>query len=130
MRSKLFIDFSSDDQNEFAFDELIRTLHGAPLFVKPAVGNSPFTPVVKNPPERQGDAILELMKTLVGIFEMQNVDYIDYSDVRSRINISRLMLDILIEQAKEEGLLTQGASKLIYLTTKGKQYALFHKITH
>ncbi|MBV7546526.1 toll/interleukin-1 receptor domain-containing protein [Pseudomonas sp. PDM26] len=128
LRSKLFIDFSSDDQNEFSFDELIRTLHGAPLFVKPAVGNSPFTSVVKNPPERQGDAILELMKVAVSIFERQNADYIDYSKVRSNINVSRLMLDVLIEQAKKEGLITQAPAKHLILTTKGKQYALFHKI--
>ncbi|VVO38867.1 hypothetical protein PS712_05645 [Pseudomonas fluorescens] len=129
LRSKLFIDFSSDDQTEFSFDELIRTLHGTPLFVKPPVGNSPFTPVEKNPPERQGDAVLELMKTVVGVFESQNEDYIDYSKVRSKIKVSRLMLDVLIEQAKEEGLLTQDSGKYLYLTTKGKQYALFHKIT-
>ncbi len=33
LRSKLFLDFSRDDQFEFSFDELIRTLHNAPLFV-------------------------------------------------------------------------------------------------
>jgi hypothetical protein len=129
LRSKLFIDFSSDDQTEFAFDELIRTLHGAPLFVKPPVGNSPFIPVVKNPPERQGDALLELMKTVVGLFERQSVDHIDYGQVRTNVNVSRLMLDILIEQAKEEKLITQDSLKYLFLTTKGKQYALFHKIT-
>ncbi|WP_095055539.1 toll/interleukin-1 receptor domain-containing protein [Pseudomonas sp. Irchel s3b2] len=128
LKSKLFIDFSSDDQTEFSFDELIRTLHGTPLFVKPPVGNSPFIPVLNNPPERQGDAILELMKSLVRIFERQNEDYLSYSELRADINISRLMLDVLIEQAKEDGLLTQGAGKLLYLTTKGKQYAIFHKL--
>ncbi|WLG51617.1 toll/interleukin-1 receptor domain-containing protein [Pseudomonas sp. FP1742] len=128
LKSKLFIDFSSDDQTEFSFDELIRTLHGTPLFVKPPVGNSPFIPVLNNPPERQGDAILELMKSLVRIFERQNEDYLSYSELRADINISRLMLDVLIEQAKEDGLITQGAGKLLYLTTKGKQYAIFHKL--
>lgn len=128
LRSKLFIDFSSDEQTEFSFDELIRTLHGAPLFVKPPVGNSPFTPVVNNPPERQGDGILEVMNCVVGIFEGQNENYIDYGKVRAYTKISRLMLDVLIEQAKEEGLLTQDSGKFLYLTTKGKQYAIFHKL--
>ena len=52
LRSKLFLEFSREDQFEFSFDELIRTLHGAPLFVKPEVGNSPFKPVQETDPER------------------------------------------------------------------------------
>jgi|ERR1043166_170844 hypothetical protein len=35
LKSKLFLDFSRLDQFEFGFDELVRTLHDAPLFVKP-----------------------------------------------------------------------------------------------
>jgi hypothetical protein len=42
LRSKLFIDFSSDDIFESKFEELIRTLHNAPLHEKPPVQKSPF----------------------------------------------------------------------------------------
>lgn len=128
LRSKLFIDFSSEDQSEFAYDELIRTLHGTPLFVKPPIGNSPFTPVVNNQPERQGDPILELMKTVVRIFERQTEDFMNYGEILDETNISRLMLDVLISQAIKNGLITQDSDKDLRLTTKGKQYALHHKI--
>ena len=33
LQTKLYLDFSHHDQFEFSFDELIRTLHNAPLFV-------------------------------------------------------------------------------------------------
>ena len=128
LRSKLFLDFSRDDQFEFSFDELIRTLHNAPLFVKPAVGNNPFTPVSTTPPERRGDAVLELMKIVVAHFDKQTEDYVKYGQVVQRAGISRIMLDIIIEQAKNEGLLTQDGDKDLRLTVKGKHYAIQHKL--
>jgi predicted transcriptional regulator len=93
------------------------------------VGNSPFTPVTNTPPERQGDATLELMRSVVRVFESQTKDYLDYGKVLVDANISRLMFDVLIEQAKKDGLITQDSQKYLYLTAKGKQYALFHKLS-
>ncbi|MHC8362656.1 toll/interleukin-1 receptor domain-containing protein [Pseudomonas sp. LS2P72] len=128
LKSKMFIDFSDDGQSEFSYDELIRSLHGSPLFVKPPVGNSPFLPVVDNMPERTGDAILELMKTIVDVFERQTHDYLDYGTVLRKMGISRLMFDVLIDQALEADYITQYGDKDLSLTGKGKQYAMFHKL--
>ena len=128
LKSKLFIDFSSEDQTEFAFDELIRTLHGSPLFIKPPIGNSPFTPVAGILPERHGDAMLDFMKVVVSVFEQKTTDHLNYGSLLSNTNISRLMFDVLADQAIEEGLVTQDPDRDLRLTTKGKQYALFHKI--
>ena len=128
LRSKLFLDFSRDDQFEFSFDELIRTLHNAPLFVKPEIGNNPFTPVSSTPPEKSGDAVLELMKLVVRKSESQSWDHISYSDIIKGINTSRIMLDLIISQSVEEGLLEQDSSGDLYLTNKGKVYAINHKI--
>jgi hypothetical protein len=129
LKSKLFLDFSRNDQVEFAFDELVRTLHGAPLFVKPSIGNSPFSPVAENPPERQGDGVLELMKGLVFAFEQQTHDYTMYELLVKNSGISRIMLDVLIDQAKDDGLITQDKDRTVRLTKKGKQYAVHHKLT-
>lgn len=128
LKSKLFIDFSSNDQTEFAFDELIRTLHGAPLFVKPPIGNNPFSAVATNPPERKGDGVLELMGHVVRAFEQTTRDYMNYGSLLASSKISRLMLDALIDQAMGEGLITQDDDKDVRLTAKGKQYALHHKL--
>jgi len=128
LRSKLFIDFSREDQFEFSFDELIRTIHGAPLYVKPAIGNSPFVPVASTPPERTGDGMLEVMKVVVGLFEGQAHNYISYADLVHVFSGSRIMLDLVIEQAKNEDLITQDDDGDVRLTSKGKTYAVQHKI--
>ncbi len=127
LKTKLFLDFSRDDQLEFSFDELVRALHNAPLFVKPPVGNSPFTPVSSIPPERSGDALLALMKLVVSDFE-RGSDWSEYAHVLQRSRISRLMLDAYISTAKRDGLLTQDPDKDLRITEKGKHYALQHKL--
>lgn len=127
LKSKVFLDFSREDQFEFSFDELVRTLHNAPLFVKPPVGKIPFTPVTETPPERSGDALLELMKLIVADFE-QGDDWSDYRSILARAGTSRLMLDFVITNAIEQGLVTQDPDKDLRITEKGKHFALQHKL--
>ncbi len=127
LKSKLYIDFSAPDDFEFSYDESIRTIHNAPLFVKPPVGNNPFVPVQNLQQERTGDAIKELMKIVIADFE-DGEDWSKYYSVVSRMSISRIMLDILISKAKADGLLTQDPDKDLRLTPKGKQYAIQHKL--
>ncbi|AZF12643.1 hypothetical protein C4J93_4476 [Pseudomonas sp. R2-37-08W] len=129
LKTKLFIDFSNEDQIEFSFDELIRTLHGSPLFVKPPIGNSPFTPVARILPEREGDPMLDFMKVVVSVFEQTTTDFLNYGILLANTGTSRLMFDVLVDQAIGEGFVTQDRDKDLRLTTKGKQYAIFHKIT-
>lgn len=128
LRSKLFLDFSRPDQFEFSFDELIRTLHNAPLFEKPAVANNPFTHVSATPPNRVGDGVLAIMKIVVKKFESQAKDYINYAELLGLARMSRIMFDLYIEQAKSEGLLSQDPDKDLRLTDKGKHYAVQHKL--
>ncbi|GAB6197336.1 toll/interleukin-1 receptor domain-containing protein [Lysobacter xanthus] len=128
LRSKLFIDFSTEEQAEFSFDELLRTLHDAPLFEKPAIGNSPFKPVKESPPERTGDGITHLMRILVADFESHDLDYMKYGRVMRASGISRLMFDVLVSEAKGLGLITQDNDSDLRLTEKGKHYAVQHKL--
>ncbi|MFM7000501.1 MAG: toll/interleukin-1 receptor domain-containing protein [Limnohabitans sp.] len=128
LRSKRFLDFSRQDQFEFSFDELIRTLHNAPLYEKPAIANNPFTPVKETPPNRTGDGVLEVMKLVVAQFERQTSEYITYGLVVKQAQMSRIMFDLYIAEANSEGLITQDHDKDIRLTTKGKHYAIQHQI--
>lgn len=128
LRTKLFLDFSWSDQFEFSFDELVRTLHNAPLYEKPAVANNPFTPVSETPPNRVGDGVLEVMRLVVFMFESQSVDYIKYDALIKRAGMSRIMFDLYVEEAKSAGLITQASTKSIFLTNKGKHYAIQHKL--
>ena len=128
LRTKLFLDFSRPDQFEFSFDELIRTLHNSPLFEKPAVANNPFVPASQTPPNRVGDGVLQVMKIVIKRFESQAWDHVNYAELLAHAQMSRIMVDLYIEQAKSEGLLKQDSDKDVYLTAKGKHYAVQHKL--
>lgn len=127
LKTKLFIDFSKSDDLEFSFDELIRTLHNAPLYEKPQIGNSPFESVEDVPLEKTGDALRELMIILVDDYE-RGRDFSNYSTVLNNINISRIMFEILIDEAKEKGLIAQDLDGDLRLVKKGKFYAIEHKL--
>ncbi len=128
LKTKLFIDFSRTGDFEFSFDELIRTIHQSPLYEKPEIGNNPFTPVEKTPPQKTNNAIKDLMSMIVGRFESSEHNFILYSYVLSSTRTSRIMLDLLIKEAVDMGLITLDSTGDIYLTDAGKFYAIEHKI--
>ena len=127
LKTKLFVDFSRADDYEYSFDELVRTFHDAPLFEKPDIGNNPFTPIEDIRPEKTGDALRELMSIVVADFEAGR-DYSVYLSIVQRIGVSRIMLDSLITEAKEKGLVTQDSDKDLRLVERGKFYAVEHKL--
>jgi TIR domain len=51
--SKFYINFNADGDFEFSYDDLVRTIHNSPLFVKPLIGNNPFQPVQKEEKEER-----------------------------------------------------------------------------
>jgi TIR domain len=128
LKTKLFIDFSSDTNLEYSYDELVRTLLGAPLFKKPPIGSSPFTPVSTTPPERTADALLDLMKVVVSDFESGPRKYVLYKTVVERSKASRVLLDIKIKQAIAQGLLKLDPEGDLVLTDEGKLFAIQHKL--
>jgi hypothetical protein len=127
LKTKLFVNFSNDDQYEFSFDELVRTFHGSPIFKKPEIGSNPFTPIEDTPPEKSGDAIRELMQIVIADFETGK-DWTLYKDLVRKVSISRIMLDFLIQDAVSQGLIRLDNVGDMYLETKGKQYAIQHKL--
>ena len=126
LKTKLFINLSHDDNYEFGFDELVRTFHNAPIFKKPEIGNNPFTSSAENPPEKTGDAIYKLMKHIIADFE-KGYNWTDYRSLVEQIDMSRIMLDSIIDEAFEQGLISEKGGAL-YLQEKGKQYAVKHKL--
>ena len=127
LSTKLYLDFSFSDQFELAFDDLTRALHGAPLFVKPPISNSPFTPVPSTP-ERSGDAVKELMSVLISVFEAMSEGYMNYESISGNWRGSRVMLDLLLEQAESQGLILQHTGGYVELTLKGKSYAVENRL--
>lgn len=130
LQTKLYLDFSRDDQLELAFDDLVRVIHGAPLYVAPPVSNNPFVPVADTPAEKIGDGVLAVMKVIVTLFESGSSSAIPYDYIVKRAAMSRIMLDIYMEQAIEQGLIRRhsGDRRFFILETKGKHYAIQHKL--
>lgn len=127
LSSKFYLNFSRDDEFEFVYDELVRTIHGAPLYRKPDVANNPFEPITEDRQEKTNDVLLELMTIVLAYFE-QGADYIKYSDLLQNFSGSRVMMDIVISQAIEKKYIRQLESKSLVLLDKGKFYAIEHKI--
>ena len=123
LQTKLYIDFSRPDQFEFSFDELVRTLHNAPLFEKPPITKSPF-PVATKAATPTKDGVKELMSVVIRLFEATTYSYLSYSTLVEKIKISRVMLDLLYEEAIRRGYLEYHSHDWFSLTTKGKQYAV------
>jgi len=132
LKTKLFIDFSIDRNSEFSYDELSRTIHKSPLFVKPEIGNNPFKPVEDINVEKTNDSLRELMKIVIDKFE-KGEDWIDYKDIVRDIPISRILLDMIIKEAVDKTLITLESSmgdKYLYLNDEGKSYAIKHKLVN
>jgi predicted transcriptional regulator len=123
LQTKLYLDFSRPDQFEFSFDELVRTLHDAPLFEKPPITKSPFPAVPKSPVPTK-DGLKELMAVVTREFEANSGAYLHYTKLVSAINISRVMLDLLFAEAVQRGYLKRNTHELYQLTDKGKLYAV------
>lgn len=128
LKTKLYINFSREDQFEESFDDLARSIHNAPLFQKPEISISPFEPIA-SAVKRTGDPQLELMKHLMSAFEQQrNGGNIFYRNALDRWPGSRAMFDILLEGAKADGLIKINNASYIEVTIKGKMYAVERKI--
>ena len=128
LTSKLFIDFSRDGDFEYSFDELVRTLVGAPLFKKPPIGNNPFKPIEETPVERTADAIVELMRVVVQKFETSTVAWVRYPDVVAQSKMSRIFLDMTIKESVSLGLIKLDNDGDLRLTDAGKHFAIQHKL--
>ena len=127
LKTKKYIDFSKDKSYEYSFDDLLRTLHQSPLFKKPDIGNNPFQSVEEKRPNKIGDSISKLIEKIVLRFEQQTWDFARYSEIVKDMNISRVYLDLIISDAVEQGLITKDLNKNMYLTDKGKKYAIKNK---
>ncbi len=125
LTTKLFIDFSDDNEIEFALDELLRVLLDAPLYEKPEIGSDPFRPLEDARPNRTSDGIRDVMTAVVDCYDDAHKDYILKSNLIQKSSLRRLTLDkYLAEANKAELLLILGrtTNPNIKFTDKGLAY--------
>ena len=122
LKTKLYIDFSNDEDIEFSLDELLRVILNAPLYKKPEIGKDPFRPLNEARPDRTSDGIRQFMTDLVKVFNNSRQENIMYDTFISQSTMPRLMLDKYYHEAAKKGLVRRN---LIYIeiTEAGRLYA-------
>lgn len=130
LSSKLFVNFSSDSEVEFRFDELLRHLLDAPLFEKPVIGSNPFKPMTGSAPDRRSDGVKELMKGIAKCFDTTSHDNITFRQLLNELPMHRIAVDKYLHDAKKSGLLESVMyhADLIKLTDKGRDYLFEHQL--
>jgi hypothetical protein len=124
MGSKVYIDFSNDNEVEYSFDDLMRSLLNAPLFEKPPIGTNPFKPMEKSRPDRTSDGVRQIMSDVAAAYEGTHREFIQYDKLVKQTSLQRLTLDIYVNKAIEDGLLEKSKhfADAILVTPKGLQY--------
>jgi hypothetical protein len=127
LKSKLYIDFSKDDEYEFSIDELVRAIHGTPLFKKPEIGNNPFVPIEESRPERNNDLALDILKVVISEYD-RGQDFVESKAIPRHLGVSRIIYDVHLRGLIKEGLVTLSKGGYVYLSENGKQYAVKHNL--
>lgn len=130
LSSKLYIDFSNDDEVEYSLDDLLRTLLDAPLYEKPEIGTNPFKPLSESKPDRTSDGVKQAMMAVSEAFNNSQGGYrfVFYRDVIKFTKMHRLTLDKYISMAQDVGLIKLGSNHTVYVTDGGLEYLTKHGI--
>jgi hypothetical protein len=128
LKSKIYINFSNDSELEYSLDDLLRVLLNAPLYEKPEIGKSPFTPLEGSRPDRTADAVKEIMKVVSKLYEHREHVYIWFKDVVRMAPMHRLTLDKYLKTAIGQGLLSKAGNEALKITEKGVNYLFSHDI--
>ncbi|HFQ5300942.1 TPA: toll/interleukin-1 receptor domain-containing protein [Vibrio vulnificus] len=125
LKTKLHIDFSKEDDFELMFDELVREIHGEPLFKEPPVGINPFQTIEDKPAERNNDAKLLVLKMAIQFYELGH-DIVKHIEYYKRLEMSRILFEIYALELIEDGFLVKHSYQNghIRVTDKAKLYAL------
>jgi len=127
LKTKMFIDFSNDEDAEYNFDDLLRSLLNAPLYVKPDIRSNPFTPMDESRPDRAADGIISVMQAIATTYDATHTKYIFFSELIKYTGLHRLTLDRFLADAITEGLVTR-KDDVLYITDKGRNYIFSHNI--
>ena len=131
--TKLYMDFSTEERAEYAFDELARELHGKPLYSKPRLGSVPnFDTVPPVEPKPTEAPILTAMKVFMIVYEDARDNELSLSqliDTAQECGMSRTYFETLLPRLSDEDLIATGRFKgHLAVTEKGRIYALENKL--
>lgn len=127
LKSKLYIDFTNDEEIEFALDELLRTLLNAPLYKKPEIGKNPFKSLQNATSKRTSDGIMEVMKHVSKTIENARSEKVSFDYLFKQLPLPRIIFDKYYKEAESLGFVYKD---IIYigLTEKGRQYIIENEL--
>lgn len=127
LKSKLYIDFTNDEEVEFALDELLRTLFKSPLYNKPEIGKNPFKSMQNAASKRTSDGIIEVMKHVSKTIEKGRSEKVSFNNLFIQLPMHRIIFDKYYKEAEKLGLVYKD---LIYigLTEQGRQYIIDNEL--
>jgi hypothetical protein len=128
LSSKVYVNFSNDNDVEYSLDELLRTLLNAPLFEKPEIGASPFRAMADSKPDRTADGVKEAMTAIASAFENSPYDELSIGQIKGATNTHRLKLERYLSLAESEGLVSSNILNKLSVTTEGYEYLVNHGI--
>lgn len=125
LKTKLHIDFSKEDDFELMFDELVREIHGEPLFKEPPVGNNPFQTIAEKPVEKSHDTKLKILRLAIELYEMGRSQEL-HKSLYSYLEISRILFEIHSKELVNEGFFDSVlfSAGYICITDKAKLFAV------
>jgi len=126
--TKIYINFSHDDDIEYSLDELLRTLLDAPLFEKPEIGGNPFQPLTGSKPDRTADGLKTAMTAVADAFENSSRNSLQIGFIMHKSEMHRLTLEKYLGQAENEGLISQDVLNRYSVTENGFEYLVHHGI--
>ena len=128
LRTKLYIDFSNDEEIEYAFDELLRTLLNEPLFQKPEIGTNPFAPMAEARPDRTADGIRAAMAAYAEAMDVSRGEWLFVDTIHNSTTMRKLKLMHFLDKCVQEGLMDRDGANRYSVTSAGFDYLFSHGI--
>jgi hypothetical protein len=120
--SKLYIDLSNYEQFETGFDQLLRELLEAPLFIKPPLGIAPQLTAAAEARPTQPRPITQFMLAVHKVYENSHSSgHLRTESVQKDMAVSKLLFDHALDLAVNSGFVTtEPLRKSIWVTPKGR----------
>lgn len=120
LSSKLYIDLSANEQFETGFDQLLRDLLNASLFIKPPLGVAPHLPANDKSRPSQPNPLTQFMLALCKVYEGgYESGGVKTDSVRRAMGVSKLLFDHSRDLAISAGFITT-AGTMEYMWVQGK----------
>jgi len=131
LKSKLYIDFSNDNEFESVIDELMREIHGSPLYKEPELGSNPYLTAKKKPAESKIDKKIELLRWMIEAYNKGNTSF-TFDSLYRTLGSSRIFAENYVESLIEDQFINSqikndvfnGNTTYYLLTQKAKVYSI------